>query len=306
MSTVLKSICLFLLLITYPLRAAGQATIAFVSDTQAPMWIEDVFLKSNQNERATALLFYEIVKQKPVELMILGDVVALGHKEKKWKAMDMYLKQCREENIRVSALLGNHDVMSKSKKGERKFQLRFPDHVRTGFVKTIDSVAVVMLNSNFKKLTQKDIQDQQAWLKSALQKLDQDPAIKVVIMSCHHAPYSNSLIVGSSESVQNYFVPLYLQSPKSRLFITGHSHAFEHFKKDGKDFLVIGGGGGLHQPLKSTNSGFQDLAPGYKPMFHYLTMTRKANRLSLVSHPLKNDFTGFETDYSFTIPNELK
>jgi hypothetical protein len=198
--------------------------------------------------------------------------------------------------------LGNHDVMNKSKKGEQKFQQRFPDQVRTGFTKVTDSIALVMLNSNFKKLSLKDIEVQQAWLKTELLKLDENTSIKTIVVSCHHAPYSNSKIVGSSEPVQKYFVPLFLQSTKCKLFITGHSHAFEHFKKEGKDFLVIGGGGGIHQPLKSENSTFRDLAPTYKPMFHYLTMTRRGANLSIVSHSLKNDFLGFETGYSFIIP----
>jgi UDP-2,3-diacylglucosamine pyrophosphatase LpxH len=284
------------------LCALGQNKIAFVSDTQAPMWIEDVFLKSNNNEKATALLFSEIVNQKPTDLFILGDVVSLGHKEKKWKAMDDYLQRCRQEGIKVSALLGNHDVMSKPKKGEQKFQQRFPDQVRTGFTKVTDSIAVVMLNSNFKKLSQKDMETQQAWLKTELLELDMNTSIKTIVVSCHHAPYSNSKIVGSSELVQKYFVPLFLKSAKSKLFITGHSHAFEHFKKEGKDFLVIGGGGGIHQPLKSENFTWQDLASDYKPMFHYLDMTRQGNSLSLISHSLKKDFSGFETGYSFIIP----
>jgi UDP-2,3-diacylglucosamine pyrophosphatase LpxH len=284
------------------LSTTAQPTIAFVSDTQEPMWIEDVFLKSNQNTKATELIFNEIINQKPTDLFILGDVVALGHKEKKWKAMDTYLQRCRQEGIKVSALLGNHDVMNKSKKGEQKFQQRFPDQVRTGFTKVTDSIALVMLNSNFKKLSLKDIEVQQAWLKTELLKLDENTSIKIIVVSCHHAPYSNSKIVGSSEPVQKYFVPLFLQSTKCKLFITGHSHAFEHFKKEGKDFLVIGGGGGIHQPLKSENSTFRDLAPTYKPMFHYLTMTRRGANLSIVSHSLKNDFLGFETGYSFIIP----
>jgi UDP-2,3-diacylglucosamine pyrophosphatase LpxH len=291
---------ILILAITY--GATAQPTIAFVSDTQEPMWVEDVFLKSNQNAKATNLIFNAVINQKPTDLFILGDVVTLGHKEKKWKAMDTYLQRCRQEGIKVSALLGNHDVMSKPKKGEQKFQQRFPDQVRTGFTKVTDSIAVVMLNSNFKKLSQKDMEAQQAWLKNELFKLDASSSIKAIVISCHHAPYSNSKIVGSSEPVQKYFVPLFLKSTKSKLFITGHSHAFEHFKKEGKAFLVIGGGGGIHQPLKSENSTLQDLAPTYKPMFHYLTMTRRGTNLSIVSHPLKNDFSGFETGYSFTIP----
>lgn len=305
MRTIYRTLALFSLTTLSSFFAWGQTNIAFASDTQAPMWIEDMFLKSNHNEKATSLLFSEIEKQKPANLFILGDVVSLGHKEKKWKKMDLYLQRCRDAGIEVSALLGNHDVMGNAKKGEKVFQKRFPNHIRTGFIKITDSVAVVLLNSNFKKLSNEDIDLQQSWLKSSLQRLDHDQAIQVIVVSCHHAPYSNSKIVGSSEEVQKYFVPLFLQSTKSKLFITGHSHAFEYFKKEGKDFLVIGGGGGIHQPLKSSNATFADLASHYKPTFHYLMITRKASVLNLTSYFLKDDFSGFEKGYSFTIPNEL-
>ena len=84
MAKRVKNFFLLSILIT-PFLGYGQLskTIAFVSDTQEPMWIEDVFLKSNQNTKATELIFKSIVDVKPVSIYVLGDVVLLGHKEKK-------------------------------------------------------------------------------------------------------------------------------------------------------------------------------------------------------------------------------
>lgn len=198
----------------------AQPTIALVSDTQKPMWIETVFLKSNHNQEATKLIFQQLIKTKPTDLFILGDVVSLGHKEKKWKAIDGYLKDSHEKGIAVTALLGNHDVMGNATKGESVFQKRFPDHVRTGFVKITDSIAFVLLNSNFSKLTQADRVKQQNWLSNTMKELELNPSIRLIVMSCHHAPFSNSKIVGSSTEVQSAFVPPYLASAKAKLFIT--------------------------------------------------------------------------------------
>ena len=290
------------LLKTSPL-AAQSATLAFVSDTQEPMWGEKLFLHANRNVEATDLIFKEIIKQKPTQVFILGDVVALGYKEKKWKEMDTRLKACRDEGIRVSALLGNHDVMMRAKKGEGRFKHRFPDQVRTGFQIVTDSIAVVLVNSNFKKLSANDVAFQQTWLDTTLKSLDTDPSIKLTIVTCHHAPLSNSKIVGSSEAVQEHFLPAFNRSKKAKLFMTGHSHAFEHFKNDGKDFLVIGGGGGIHQPLRESES-LKDLAPTYKPMFHFVTLTRTTRSLFLSSHFLKDDFSGFAVGYQLELPLE--
>jgi UDP-2,3-diacylglucosamine pyrophosphatase LpxH len=279
----------------------AQPTIALVSDTQKPMWIEKVFLKSNNNQEATKLIFQKLIKTKPTDLFILGDVVSLGHKEKKWKAIDSYLKESRERGIAVTALLGNHDVMGNAAKGEAVFQKRFPDHVRTGFVKVSDSIAFVLLNSNFSKLSQADRAKQQNWLTTTMKELEVDPSIRIIVMSCHHAPFSNSKIVGSSTEVQSAFVPAYLASAKARLFITGHSHGFEHFQKSGKDFMVIGGGGGIHQPLNMKNPPHADLDLNYKPMFHYLLLQRSGNSLKLSSDPLLPDFSGFGEPHIISI-----
>ena len=279
----------------------AQPTIALVSDTQKPMWIETVFLKSNHNQEATKLIFQQLIKTKPTDLFILGDVVSLGHKEKKWKGIDGYLKDSREKGIAVTALLGNHDVMGNAAKGESVFQKRFPNHVRTGFVKITDSIAFVLLNSNFSKLTQADRVKQQNWLSNTMKELELNPSIRLIVMSCHHAPFSNSKIVGSSTEVQSAFVPAYLASAKAKLFITGHSHGFEHFQKSGKDFIVIGGGGGIHQPLNTKNPSHQDIDQNYKPMFHYLLLQRSGNSLKLSSYPLLRDFSGFGAPHIISI-----
>ncbi len=69
------------------------------------------------------------------------------------------------------------------------------------------------------------------------------------------------------------------------------SFAFEYFIQSGKDFLVIGGGGGIHQPLGIERT---DLQPDYKPQFHFLTITTGSGHLKIESQSLKEDFSGFD------------
>jgi hypothetical protein len=275
----------------------AQTEIDFISDTQQPMALEKIRLRPNHNIKATSLLLADVLKQKPLSIYMLGDVVALGSSTRKWHTMDRFIDTCRKNNIAVHALLGNHDLMWSRRKGERNFQHRFPDHVDTGYVSIIDSIAIVMLNSNFKKLSASEIEKQQHWYTAILNGLNSDSSIKTIIVTCHHAPYSNSRIVGSSALVQHYFLPAFMQTAKCHLFITGHAHAFEHFTYAGKNFLVIGGGGGLHQPLDTSAKRIADIAFGFKPMFHYLSMQRKGNKLLLTSRFLKPDFSGIEEGY---------
>ncbi len=215
--------------------------------------------------------------------------------------VDGYLQRARSEGISVFGILGNHDVMTRPKAGIKNFQERFPDHRETGYDVEIDSIAVILLNSNFKTLSAEQKETQNRWYESTLNSLEKSPAVKVIIVCCHHAPYSNSKIVGSSGPVQENFVPAFLRSKKSILFISGHAHAFEHFQKEGKDFLTIGGGGGLHQPLRVGKKSIPDLAKDYKPMFHFLQMKLNGNRLQIISRRLTEDFKGFEDGLSFGI-----
>jgi len=131
--------------------------------------------------------------------------------------------------------------------------------------------------------------------------LDTNQAVKMIVVSCHHAPYSNSKIVGSNKPVQEKFVPLFIRTKKAKLFITGHAHDFEHFKIQDKDFLTIGGGGGLHQPLQKGGKAITSLSKGYEPEFHYLIVRRSGNQLTLISRRLKKDFSDFENGYHFVV-----
>lgn len=281
---------------------SGDTTlIAFASDTQAPMLVETILLRSHKNRLATRLLFADIVKQHPVVFFLLGDVVNLGYSERQWKAIDLYLKSLKEKGIPVHAILGNHEVMGRPLKGQEKFQKRFPGHVRTGYFEIHDGVATVLLNSNFNALSKNEDRQQLEWYENTLKQLEEDRSVEFIITACHHSPFTNSRVVAPSVAVQQKFVPLFLQSKKSQLFLSGHCHAFEHYKVGGKDFMVIGGGGGLRQPLRQGLGALVDLAADYKPMFHYLTVQRLSDHLQIRSIQLRSDFTGFEEGFKTNI-----
>lgn len=295
--------CLWIL---FALMSGGVAlaqqkhpVIVFTSDTQEPMWIEKLFLKPNHNLQATQMIFKDVTALRPSAFFILGDVVSLGKSNSAWKNIDLYIKQTQKDSVPIYATLGNHEVMFNSKKGIRNFKARFPMYDPVGYMEVIDSVAVIMLNSNFGAMGIAQVNNQNTWYQNKLKALDKDPAIKLIIVGCHHSPYTNSRIVRPSVLVQRNFVQPFIASKKCVLFLSGHSHNYERFRVQGKYFVVIGGGGGLHQPLNANNDIMNDLSGDYKPAFHYLEVKREGNTLQVLSRQLKPDLSGFTDGFMF-------
>jgi hypothetical protein len=82
------------------------------------------------------------------------------------------------------------------------------------------------------------------------------------------------------------------------LYISGHSHNLEFFSPDSKKyFLVIGGGGGLTQPLYSGDKRlYEDLIQqDKKPVYFYLVTERRGDSLYLSVRGLQKDFSNIKT-----------
>jgi 3',5'-cyclic AMP phosphodiesterase CpdA len=287
-----------------PDDSSASHEIVFVSDTQAPLWVETLALQEDQNRESTGRIFRDIAARAPLSVFMLGDIVNLGFDEGEWRIMGTLIDDLRSKGIPVNALLGNHDVMLDAAGGEALFQQHFPSHRRTGYVRIVDSLAVVLLNSNFGVLGEVALDSQQQWYEQALSDLGRDPAILGIIVTCHHSPFSNSMLVGSSVEAQERFVSRFLAEPKARLFMSGHAHVFEHFRKDGKDLLVIGGGGGLQHPrYMGGEQKHVDCSPAHaKPKFHYTCVRRIGLRIEVTVRRLVADRSRTVEYYAFTIP----
>ena len=284
---------------------ARPPTLAFISDTQAPIVMETIVLPERGNAQATRLLFSDLRRCHPARVFVLGDLVSFGPLSRAWEDIDRYVTDLRKDSVPVDAILGNHELMMYPRSGEENFKALFPRHVRTGYVRTVDSTAVILLNSNFSHLSRDEKLKQDVWYAAILDSLQADPAIRAIIVCCHHSPFSNSTIVGSSVEVQDAFVPRYLTTPKCLLFLSGHAHTFEHFEFKGKDFLVIGGGGGLNQPLyQGDEQRWKDLSP-VKPLFHYITARREGGTLHIIVRGMKEEAsTAVEEMYQLEVPGK--
>jgi len=282
-----------------------MARFLFVSDTQSPLWFETLRSKADGNEAATERILIAMSHDAPaVAAFHLGDFTALGSFSSYWRRFDEQAAPLGKAGIPLYPAFGNHDYMPFGSRGRRNLVARFPFMGPPWYVTRVDSIAVVILNSNFAHLSGVETEAQQRWYEESLDTLDRDTSVTLIMVACHHPPYTNSKVIDPSAEVQKVFVPPFIQSHKARVFLSGHTHAFEHFHVSGKDFLVMGGGGGLLHTLRQRKAQRQrdqyphDSARGF---FHYLRCTSVRDALAMSVVRLSADKSSFDVTYTLSV-----
>lgn len=304
MTFVTRYILVVTLCATQAVQAqVGDSTqIAFLSDSQDPTWIERLVLKTNHNAQAREMIYRDILDGGYSAVVHLGDMVSSASSDNAWKSIDGFVDSLQVRGMAFHPIPGNHEYFFLPAQGIQNFRARFPDVNTKGYLLRFHGTAVVLLNSNLSRLSDQELHDQAAWYRTTLRDLDADSSVQFVIVGCHHSPYTNSTIVSPSQEVDTAFVPGFLAAQKTVLFLSGHAHAFEHYQRGGKDFLVIGGGGGLQQPLLTgARRRYADLYPGGERtrMFHYLVCTVGPRLMRVEVRMLREDFSGIDRVASF-------
>ncbi|HEX2868046.1 MAG TPA: metallophosphoesterase [Ignavibacteriales bacterium] len=277
--------------------------IAFVSDTQEPMMIEKLWLKGDNNETATKAVFAALRKEQNLKALFhLGDITALGFWPGEWEGISNEFAFVRKAGVSIYPELGNHEYFIFSSLGRNQFFKHFSYIKSSWYAEQIGETAVILLNSNFSDLSDEEISSQQKWYERKLRELDENPSVHFVIVGTHHSPYTNSTVVDPSSEVQKYFVPAFMKSRKAKLFVSGHAHTFEHFRKDNKDFIVCGGGGGLlHPVLKGREARYRDLFTSQNKTFHYVTIGTQGDSMVVRVKMLNSDFRRLSEVYRIGI-----
>jgi predicted MPP superfamily phosphohydrolase len=282
-------------------------TICILSDTQIPIFFESLHLARNNNLDARKLILQRVRDINPSAVFHLGDLVALPFLETEWAGIDEFVQELKLKNCHFYPIPGNHEYMIFPKKSISYFISRFSRASTTGYSVRIENIAVILLNSNYSYLSKKERVEQLIWYKNTMESLEADSSVQHIVLGCHHPPFTNSTIIAPSDYVQKYFLPDFFKSKKGKLFLSGHAHAFEHYNFDEKDFLVIGGGGGLQQPLHTGKTQrYPDLFQSSSDfrMFHFLTLKVYKNDLYVYLNIVKDDFTGFEVIPFLTYPGD--
>ncbi|MDC0749425.1 metallophosphoesterase family protein [Polyangium mundeleinium] len=259
--------------IVVPLREGGR--VAVVSDLQRTALVERLFLRAEQNDAERTGILAALTAARPDATLLLGDHVFLGASSRAWAFFDRLVEPLRAAGVELLPILGNHDCWSIGPRGLRHYFSRFPRLEGSRFYTArLGPLGIVALDSNRIFMPARQWDEQSLFYNKTLARLDADPDVRGILVLVHHPPFTNGTVTGPSALTQRTFVPAFLRSRKAVLMLSGHVHAYEHFVREGRHFVVCGGGGGPRHRLRpKERQMFRDLFDGPSIRhFHFLTL----------------------------------
>lgn len=263
--------------------------VGILGDTQRTSILE-VWRERNDPQRER--LLRQFAQQRPDVMIHLGDMVFYGSDHDDWDYFDRVMEPARRAGISVLPILGNHEYFGVDRVMQEHVRLRFGDAPLGWSSTVIDSVAFVLLNTNYREIGLEAMEQQRRWYVRTMRDFEVADSVVFIVVCGHHPPYTNSTVVDDDALLQQYFLPVYMTSRKSAVWFSGHAHAYEHFYINMKHFVVSGGGGGPRQRLLAGDG--EEHIDMYQPAedavlrpFHYCTVERTDRTLHVVMHPLQ-------------------
>jgi len=282
-----------------PVRSGA---FAVVGDLQPTSGLE-VWRESNPKERRAILR--EVSAESPDFVALLGDLVFCGSSSAAWAEFDRLCAPLKSGGVATYPVLGNHEYWLTRRTALANYFGRFP-HLRERhwYAATYGDLGLVFLDSNRRWLPAATWREQHDWYVRRLERWDEDASIRGTLVLLHHPPYTNSRVTSDTACVQTDLVPAFVRARKTMAMVSGHVHSYERFSRDGKAFLVAGGGGGPRAPLAEgrRRRHADDLFDGGSlRAFHYLRFRPDAAGLDVEARGIEKDGAGFESMDRFVL-----
>ena len=239
-------------------------------------------------------------------MALLGDLVFRGSSVAGWSRFDRLAAPLREARIPVVPVLGNHEYWIYSRAAMANYFARFP-HLegRHWHAARYGPISIVALDSNIRFLARSSWERQREWYAEELAAADADPQVRGILVLSHHPPYTNSTVTADEIHVQETFVPAFRTSVKSMAMLSGHVHSYERFAREGKTYVVAGGGGGprvrLAQGAKRRHEDDLFEGPSVRH-FHYLLGTVGPDGIGFEMKGIPKGGREFEALDRFALP----
>ena len=262
----------------FPCDPSEAFSFAFISDTQ----------KNSEKHNKMAKLLLERIKDRPIGFIINGgDIVQDGSVEEKWTSF-LNASLPYSQLFPIVPILGNHDYWGyergdKADDVEAKFTPTLfnkylgleKDNKHGYYSLDYPQFKLIVLNSNFPKLSEKIIKEQMEWTKKELQKSKEKQ--QAVIISFHHSPFTSNVFYYGPVAIafRNKWIPLFEKSGVVKLVLNGHSHLYERSLKDGIMYVVAGPFGGQRNWLPKMNNYYRLAMHPNKDTFSLFKVTNK-------------------------------
>jgi hypothetical protein len=259
----------------------SRHTFILVGDTQkTSRW--EFWREKNEKERKR--IIDEITRREPAFVLHLGDLTTRGSSKKHWAEFDELHGEFRRKKIPYFPTLGNHEFYGDDKEALHHYFGRFPhlEH-RRWYSFTWENIAILMVDSNFSKMTEAQVEQQSQWYLKELEKFERDEEIDFMIVCSHEPPFTNSRVVKPSKASETRFADPFLSFKKTRILFNGHCHSYERFQIERKVFIVSGGGGGPRHKVSidPAKRKYSDLYPGPEVrFFHFCEIENQNGSLS--------------------------
>jgi 3',5'-cyclic AMP phosphodiesterase CpdA len=284
-------------------RAREGARLVVVGDTQRTSVIE-VGREKNDAERAKVLA--AIAEAAPELLAFTGDMVFDGGAAGHWAEFDHLAEPVRARGVPAVFAFGNHEYWEGRAPAEANAFARFPLAAgRHWYAIAFGDVRLLLLDSNESRLSPDEWVAQRAWLETTLAACDADPRVRGVLVLLHHSPFNNSTLTGDEPAVQRDIVPAFERAKKTLALLGGHVHSYERFARNGKTYVVSGGGGGPRVELATgaARRHPDDLFDGPTMRdFHFTIYTATARGLEAEVRGLSKGASAFSTMDRFSLP----
>ncbi len=284
-----------------------NSRIIIIGDTQHIGFLESLYWDywNEHNELKTKKILKEISKRDPSFVLHLGDLIYNGSCESEWKKFDEDNKPIFQKKIPYYPIFGNHEYFGFTSNLYDNFNKRFPHLNRKKWYSFVfEKIGFIMINTNFDNLSSEDTSAQRAWYLKQLREMEGNDSITNIIVAGHHPPFTNSKIVSPNRIVSRDYANPFIRNKKTSLFFSGHCHSYERFLRNGKYFIVSGGGGGPRQKLNIDvkSREFEDQFNGPAVRFlHFCEIEIKDDQLILNVVKLNNKWA-FSVTEKLIIP----
>ncbi len=274
--------------IDWELKEDRLPPLIVVGDTQATSWMERWLLRRESNPEVPSLLLKYVAEEQPGLLVLLGDLTFEAASGRAWADFDAAMKPVHRQSIPVLVAAGNHDYgfLGSTQASLEHFRRRFPQaQERHWYSRVYGSLGLIWVDTNEEHYSPEEWRQQQEWYTAELARFDTSHRVNAVLIFSHHPPYTNNTRTPDELHVQRTFVPAFKQAHKTVAFFSGHAHGYERLQKNGKWFIVSGGGGGprvqYDPPEKKQHVDRYDYAGTTERPFHYLRLTQGVGSLQV-------------------------